>query len=239
MPLAEVPPLLPMANRIEIRYPMSFRFIDHIGWLADAFRDLYDEVALTPAERLEFTDENGQSGFVTVDRCFFGRGEKEDLTAMQDRAVTGWALLEATLELQAVTRVGVRTDYLRPFVTVDDAVDSFRRNVFDHHGGIWSGLGVPKEVRSHLRVDDWRTGEFRFGLSVRITPIHFLPDLKHALDEDRYDGGLVFDLDTFCADDLMSARVPEAVRAASEAGFDAAGLLSSRLSENGESAIAT
>jgi hypothetical protein len=141
-----------------------------------------------------------------------------------------WNAWCAAEEICEVERVGIRGPFVIGFDRVEEAVQAFRRHLFEYYGGgTFEGLGKPVEVAASLAFADWhKVDGASLGLGLQITPIHILPELQKRFGGTPYAGGLLIDMDRYSLESLEGDRVLSVVRAAMTAGVRTAEMLGRR-----------
>lgn len=234
--------LFPSEALVEIRYEENFRLLDHLGRLSHDLDEFFSDVEVTPQSHLELKMEGAPLGHVARAATVVAQVPGESQNDFLTRFRTVWEIVSEALEIPYTTRVGIRSAYLVGFDKVEEAVLGFRQMFFDYYAGLLDGMGKPVEVQAQTRFDSWASWEgVPFSLLVRVMPIHVLPALQQVLQEERFAGALVFDLDRYAVEPLEPVLVPDATAYGLYAGHATAEELLKRaegLNEGGESGVA-
>lgn len=236
-------PLLPVGAfgfgaAVEVRYPTNLHLFDTMGKLSHALDELHHAVSLTPQSSIEMIHGSDRAiSRITPDAAVFLQAADEQLEGFLERIRVSWGLMQETLVFEEVGRVGVRSPFLFGFDTVEQAVQRFKVEFFDYYAGLLAGIGKPTEVRTQVRFADWKHWNgVPLELAVNVTPIHVLPDLQKQIEETKYAGALLVDLDRYAVGPLTSEAVIGLVDFALAAGISAAGEIHKRLGDDERSA---
>ena len=209
-----------------------------MGTLAHALEQFHHSVGVTPQTNIEMVHGDDRTASrITPDAAIFLQAADEEIPDFQARISGTWALLEEALSIDYVDRLGVRSPFLMGFETVEEAVQRFKDEFFDYYFGLLEGMGKPTEVRTMVRFADWKHWSgVPFELAVNLMPIHVLPDLQKQIEETKYAGALLVDLDRYAVGPLATVGLPSLVEFALSGGIAAAGEIHRRLKVNERSA---
>lgn len=229
-------PLLPtgmfgFGTAVEVRYPTNLRLFDVMGKLAHELDTVNHAVSVQPQTTIEMVHGADKAvSRVVPESVVFLQASDEDATEFLQRVRSSWQILQDTLSIEEVDRVGVRSPFLSGFDTVEGAVQRFKTEFFDYYTGLLEGLGKPTEVRTLVRFAGWKTWRsVPLELAVNVMPIHMLPELQKQIEETIYAGALLIDLDRYAVGPLAADGVTELIEFGFAAGIGAAGEIHKKL----------
>ena len=192
----------------EFRYPVSFRFLDHRGAIAEALANSFELALDRPTdEEIRMLDSEGVPRLVmgpssTWFSLAASPGESLEQGPFGELATHLDEILESHLQVELVSRVGFRCFSIVAWQTVTDAVAAFRRDFFDYREDKAACLGgTPKEVQVMVRSGGVAevSGGPEADAVLRATPLHMVPQLAESLavSPEEWGGAWGVDLDVY------------------------------------------
>lgn len=223
---------------LEVLYPANMRFFDRAGELTHALQPHYVECTLTPQSHLELEQPGAQPSRVDPVRSVMFQVPDEEPSEFLARSATTWSVIADMLEIDEISRVGVRSAFVLALDTAEDAVRLFRDSFFEYYTGCLEGLGKPTEVQAMVRFAATSTWEgVPLSVTMRVSPIHLRPELQDLIGEYRFNGGLLIDMDRYASAPLGARQVEGLIDFAFALGISTAAEVGNRLGLGGKEVV--